>query len=158
MFCLFSCHSVIAFVLFPDFLVSVFQVCMLQKSTEIEGKTCRTMYPFRQLVFCGGVSLGLYGPKSYYVSCGFLWFYKDVFGFIWYVLGVAWSCLGWYGLIRISSWYRFALVSFGFHDAWFGLVLWICDVVVRLGEYVYVDWLGFLFCCGGICFGLVWFD
>ena len=54
-FCLFSCHWVIAFVLlFPDFFVSVFQVCMLQKSTgddgQIEDKTCRTMYQYRQQV------------------------------------------------------------------------------------------------------------
>ena len=40
MFRLFSCHSVIAFVLCPDSL-SVFQVCMLQKSTEVKDKTCR---------------------------------------------------------------------------------------------------------------------
>ena len=50
LFCLFSCHSIIAFVLFPYFFVSVFQVCMLQKSTEIEDKTWRTMYQYRQQV------------------------------------------------------------------------------------------------------------
>ena len=40
-------------------------------------------------MFCRGVCLGLYGPRSYYVSCGFLWFDKDVFSFVLYVFGVA---------------------------------------------------------------------
>ena len=64
-------------------------------------------------------------------------------------------------MIRFVLWCRFALVLFGFHDAWFGLVLWMCDVVVcKIREICDVDWLGFLFYCCGVAFVLfqvVWF-
>ena len=40
-------------------------------------------------------------------------------------------------------WCRFALVLFGFRDAWFGLVLWMCDVVERLKiREINVMWIG----------------
>ena len=62
-------------------------------------------------------------------------------------------------MVRFGSVVCFALVLFGFPDAWFGLVLWMCDVVSEIRE-ICVMWMGWDFVLlwwGFLCSCLEWY-
>ena len=72
--------------------------------------------------------------------------------------GLVWGGMVWLDLVL---WYSFALVLFGFRDAWFGLVLWMFDVVCETRE-IRVMWIGWDSCSivvrvAFILFQVVWF-
>ena len=92
------------FFFFCFFVVGFSVVCCLIRCCVVFGD------------LLGNLCFVIFLSKYYCVACGFLWFDKDVFRFVWYVLrvcfGLVWGRMVWSGLVK---WYGYS---------WFVCVLW----------------------------------